>query len=211
MGEKKIMGTKGMFCCCGKDHKGVISCWAFLFFRSQKPLSTSQQRLFHSIQERSHPVSGWAQEQSLVWLLYHFKKEDAWCCHLNSLCGRRMKTVLRWSVRSWDPAQKACEFQELSSSWGLCRHLNFSLSPGPRPEQGCRVWHDPSGRICRHQCSAPCILLSVVAVQGSVYELLLKQGTAGIPVSRDVVTAVSMIYWLCGTWECLRISASHTR
>lgn len=69
---------------------------------------------------------------------------------------------------------------------------------------GCRVWHDPSGRVCRHQCSALCMLLSVVAVQGSASELLLKQGTAEIPVSREVVTALNMMplaVWYLGMSE----------
>lgn len=43
----------------------------------------------------------------------------------------------------------------------------------------------------------PCMLLSVVGVQGSVSELLLKQGTAEIPVSREV-TALSMMLFAMG-------------
>ena len=40
--------------------------------------------------------------------------------------------------------------------------------------------------------------------QGSVFELLLKQGTTGIPVSREDVTAVSMVplaVWYLGISE----------
>lgn len=48
------------------------------------------------------------------------------------------------------------------------------------------------------------MLLSVDALQGTVSELLLKQGTAGIPVSREVVTALSMVLlavWYLGISE----------
>lgn len=101
---EKNTGTKGMFCCGGKDHTCVI----FLFFsffssfkhRNHFPLPNSVG--FIAFRNVCHPVSGWAQEESLFWLLYHLKKEDAWCCHLNSPCGRRRKTVLRWSVRFYE-------------------------------------------------------------------------------------------------------------
>lgn len=42
------------------------------------------------------------------------------------------------------------------------------------------------------------MLLSIVAVQGSVSELLLKQGTAGIPVRMEVVTALSILSLAAG-------------
>lgn len=61
----------------------------------------------------------WSLKESLARLLYHLKKEDAWCCHLNSPCGGR-KTVLRWSVRSCETLLRR---HVNSRSWALLGDL----------------------------------------------------------------------------------------
>lgn len=96
------------------------------------------------------------------------------------------------------------KFQELSSSWGPCRRSNARLSPGPKPGSSLgfgMILLEEFGDLSELPYACCCLLL---LFQGRVFLLLLKQGAAGNPVSREDVTALSMVLltvWYLGISE----------